>query len=424
MAKFQSPRGMNDVLPEQMVIWQQIQQTCQKISQQFGYEWIITPIVEDQRIFSRTAGIDSDIVSKEMYVFEDRGGDSLALRPEGTAGVVRAFIEHGMSNRPQPLRLCYFGPFFRYDRPQAGRYRQLWQFGVELIGESSPIADAEVINLQNSLYKDLGLSHIELRINSIGSPESRKKYLGILKEFLEPQLNHLSTESQKHFSNNPFRILDSKIDEDQKIMSNAPAILEYIDAEDRSHFETVCDYLNAMNINYKIDPKIVRGLDYYTRTVWEFQPADARSQSTIGAGGRYDNLVEILGGVATPAVGFGTGIERIALNMSENTQNDQLQNSHIDAFTIPLGYSGALRSIQIGNILRNAGFNIVNGIAGKSLRSQLRSANNQNATYALIIGDDEVNADRIQVKALKFEQKQQLFSEKELIDLLNTYSSN
>ena len=241
MAQFQSPRGMNDILPEQMDLWQQIEQTCQKISRQFGYEWIVTPIVEDQRIFSRTAGTDSDIVSKEMYVFEDRGGDSLALRPEGTAGVVRAFIEHGMSNRPQPLRLCYFGPFFRYDRPQAGRYRQLWQFGVELIGESSPVADAEVINLQNSLYKNLGLSNVELRINSIGSPESRKKYLDTLKKFLKPQINNLSNESQRHFETNPFRILDSKIENDQKIVSQAPKILEYIDNKDRDHFKSVCN---------------------------------------------------------------------------------------------------------------------------------------------------------------------------------------
>ena len=418
MAQFQSPRGMNDILPEQMTIWQQIEQTCQKISRQFGYEWIVTPIVEDQRIFSRTAGTDSDIVSKEMYVFEDRGGDSLALRPEGTAGVVRAFIEHGMSNRPQPLRLCYFGPFFRYDRPQAGRYRQLWQFGVELIGESSPIADAEVINLQNSLYKNLGLSNVELRINSIGSPESRKKYLDTLKKFLKPQINNLSNESQRHFETNPFRILDSKIENDQKIVSQAPKILEYIDDEDRGHFKSVCNYLDALNINYKIDSGIVRGLDYYTRTVWEFQPADGGSQSTIGAGGRYDNLVEILGGTATPAVGFGTGIERISLNMKKMDEHDQIQN--IDAFTIPLGEAGAIRSVQIGNILRNAGFNIVNGIAGRSLRSQLRSANNQNASYALIIGDDEVNANRIQVKALKTEQEQQLLSEEELINFLNT----
>ena len=418
MAQFQSPRGMNDILPEQMTIWQQIEQTCQKISRQFGYEWIVTPIVEDQRIFSRTAGTDSDIVSKEMYVFEDRGGDSLALRPEGTAGVVRAFIEHGMSNRPQPLRLCYFGPFFRYDRPQAGRYRQLWQFGVELIGASSPVADAEVINLQNSLYKNLGLSNVELRINSIGSPESRKKYLDTLKKFLKPQINNLSNESQRHFETNPFRILDSKIENDQKIVSQAPKILEYIDNKDRDHFKSVCNYLDALNINYKVDSGIVRGLDYYTRTVWEFQPADGGSQSTIGAGGRYDNLVEILGGTATPAVGFGTGIERISLNMKKMDEPDQIQN--IDAFTIPLGEAGAIRSVQIGNILRNAGFNIVNGIAGRSLRSQLRSANNQNASYALIIGADEVNANRIQVKALKTEQEQQLLSEEELINFLNT----
>ncbi len=418
MAKFQSPRGMNDILPEQMAIWQQIEQTCQKVSSQFGYEWIITPIVEDQKIFSRTAGNDSDIVSKEMYVFEDRGGDSLALRPEGTAGVVRAFIEHGMSNRPQPLRLCYFGPFFRYDRPQAGRYRQLWQFGVELIGESSPLADVEVINLQNTLYKKLGLSNVELRINSIGSSESRKKYLDVLKEFLKPQLNNLSTESQKHFLNNPFRILDSKIEDDQKIVSQAPKILEYIDEEDLDHFEHVRKYLDVLNINYKVDSGIVRGLDYYTRTVWEFQPNDIGSQSTVGAGGRYDNLVEMLGGTATPAVGFGTGIERISLNMTKVDNKEQIKN--IDAFIIPLGDSGTIRTLQIGNMLRDAGFNIVNGIEGRSLRSQLRSANNQNASYALIIGEDEVNANRIQVKDLKTEQQQQLLSEKELINFLNT----
>mgnify|MGYP001184041515 CR=1 FL=1 len=400
MANLQALRGMHDILPEDAPLWNRIRSAAERVALSYDYHEIVTPIVENEHVFLRAVGSETDIGSKEMYAFDDRGGDRVALRPEGTAGVVRSYVEHGMASRPHPLRLWYFGPFFRYDRPQAGRYRQLWQFGVELIGDSTPAGDAEVIDLQHSFYEQLGLSDLTLRINSIGAPTTRQRYEEALNEHFAPHLSTLSGESQRRFETNILRVLDSKEDENHVAIRSAPQILDYLNDDDRKHFEETQRHLDALEIRYVVDPTIVRGLDYYTRTVWEFEPFDESSQSTVGAGGRYDGLIELLGGQATPAVGFGTGIERIALNLREQDLADESETSQLDAVMIPLGEIGITAAFKLAATLRKHGLHIRNGTSDRSLKAQLRSAGRSGARYALIIGEGEVSEGVVQVKAM------------------------
>ena len=397
---------MHDVLPEDAPLWRFIREAAERTAARYDYHEIVTPIVEDERVFLRAVGAESDIGSKEMYAFDDRGGDRIALRPEGTAGVVRAYVEHGMASRPHPLRLWYLGPFFRYDRPQAGRYRQLWQFGVELIGDPSASADVEVIDLERFFYAELGLTDLTLRINSIGTPETRRRYEEALRDHFTPHLETLSRDSQRRLDTNVLRILDSKEDEAHEAVRSAPEILDYLEDEDRAHFEEVRAYLDALDIPYVVDPRIVRGLDYYTRTVWEFEPRDGGSQLAVGAGGRYDGLIQLLGGQPTPATGFGTGIERIALNLRDRGLADAISPPPPAAVTIPLGEAGPAAALKLAAQLRSEGLRIRNGTPGRSLKAQLRSAGRSNACYALIIGDGEVSEGVAQVKPLAAEGDQ------------------
>ena len=397
---------MHDVLPEDAPLWRFIREAAERTAARYDYHEIVTPIVEDERVFLRAVGAESDIGSKEMYAFDDRGGDRIALRPEGTAGVVRAYVEHGMASRPHPLRLWYLGPFFRYDRPQAGRYRQLWQFGVELIGDPSASADVEVIDLERFFYAELGLTDLTLRINSIGTPETRRRYEEALRDHFTLHLETLSRDSQRRLDTNVLRILDSKEDEAHEAVRSAPEILDYLEDEDRAHFEEVRAYLDALDIPYVVDPRIVRGLDYYTRTVWEFEPRDGGSQSAVGAGGRYDGLIQLLGGQPTPATGFGTGIERIALNLRDRGLANAISPPPPDAVTIPLGEAGPAAALKLAAQLRSEGLRIRNGTPGRSLKAQLRSAGRSNACYALIIGDGEVSEGVAQVKPLAAEGDQ------------------
>ncbi len=391
---------MHDVLPEDAALWQFIREAARRVPARFDYHEIATPLVENERVFLRAVGEDSDIGSKELYAFDDRGGDRLALRPEGTAGVVRAYVEHGMASRPHPLRLWYLGPFFRYDRPQAGRYRQLNQFGVELFGDPTPAADAEVMDLQRSFYEEMGLDDLTLRINSIGTPETRARYIEDLTAHFRPHVDTLSADSRRRLETNVLRILDSKEDAEHDAVRNAPEILDYLDDDDRAHFDAVRAYLEALGIAYTVDPRIVRGLDYYTRTVWEFEPAEAGGQSTVGGGGRYDGLVEMLGGQPTPAVGFGTGIERIVINLKERVFADGLPAEPVDVVTIPLGEQGPAAALKAASQLREVGLKVRNGTPGRSMKAQLRNANRANALYALIIGDGEVASGTAQLKPL------------------------
>ena len=404
MADLQAPRGMSDVLPEDEPLWRFVRDTAERVARSFDYRLINTPIVEDVRVFSRTSGDESDIVSKEMYVFEDRGGGELALRPEGTAAVCRAYIEHGMGSRPQPVRLYYFGPMFRYDRPQAGRYRQLWQFGVECIGDPSPAADAEIIELQYTLFRELGLDDLTLSINSIGTAETRRTYVDVLREHLRPHLDGLSHDSQRRFETNVLRILDSKEDADHPALRSAPSILDYLTDEDAEHFAEVRSLLDASGVPYEVAPRIVRGLDYYARTVWEFEPptgegSDGGQQGTVSAGGRYDGLMELLGGPPTPGTGTAMGVERTVLNLRARGI-EAPSDAPVDVVTIPLGEQGPAAALRLAQSLRAAGLTVRAGIPGRSLRAQLRGADAAGARYAAILGDDEAARGVVQLKHL------------------------
>jgi len=389
---------MHDLLPEQAALWQRVRDTAERVAHLFGYGMVATPVVEDASVFLRTVGGESDIVSKEMYVFDDRGGDRLALRPEGTAAVCRAYVEHGMGSRPQPVRLFYFGPMFRYDRPQAGRYRQLWQFGVECIGDPSAAADVEVIDLQRTLYERLGLGGLTLRINSIGTAGTRRRYVEALREHLRPHVATLSRDSQRRFETNVLRVLDSKEDAGHPAIHGAPSILAYLDESDAQHFEEVKELLDGLSIAYEVDPRIVRGLDYYARTVWEFEPAGASGQSTVGAGGRYDGLIELLGGPPTPGTGMATGVERIMLNLERGAA--QHEPAGVAVYVAPLGENlttalGAARAIRAG------GVPVRTGQAGRSLRAHFRAAGSSGCTHIAIVGDSEAAKGMVQLKPLE-----------------------
>ena len=424
MADLQAPRGMSDVLPEDEPLWRFVRDTAERVARSFDYRLITTPIVEDMRVFARTAGDESDIVSKEMYVFEDRGGGELALRPEGTAAVCRAYIEHGMGSRPQPVRLYYFGPMFRYDRPQAGRYRQLWQFGVECIGDPSPAADAEIIELQYTLFRELGLIRTDtaapghdlvLRINSIGTADTRRTYVDVLREHLRPHLDGLTADSQRRFETNVLRILDSKEDSAHPALTSAPSILDYLTDDDAQHFAEVRALLDASIVPYEIAPHIVRGLDYYARTVWEFEPPEAEGsaspgrgdaprggggqQGTVSAGGRYDGLIELLGGPPTPGTGTAMGVERTILNLRARGI-EAPSDAAVDVVMIPLGEHGPGAALRLAQALRAAGLVVRAGIPGRSMRAQLRSAGASGARYAAILGDNEAERGVVQLKHL------------------------
>ncbi len=415
MPSYQAPRGMNDTLPEDAALWRHIRDTAERVARLFDYRQITTPIVEDAGVFLRTVGDESDIVQKEMYVFEDRGGDRLALRPEGTAAVCRAYIEHGMGSWPQPVRLFYFGPFFRYDRPQAGRYRQLWQFGAEAIGSDSPAADAELIELQHTLYQELGLRDVILRVNSIGNLASRARYIDALREYFRPLVPGLSRDSQRRFETNILRVLDSKEEQDRAAVEGSPSILDFLDDEDAAHFESVKAALDAVGIAYEVDPYIVRGLDYYSRTVWEFEPPEARGQSTIGAGGRYDGLIELLGGQPTPGVGFAAGIERIALNL-KNRGIEPPEAEAVDVVTVPLGEAGAAACLRVARDLRAAGLTVRAGYPGRSMKAALRAADASGAAYAVIIGDREAAEGVATLKPLRSEGEQRTVAMSQVVE--------
>ena len=402
MPDLRAPRGMSDLLPEDAALWRHVRDTAERVARLFDYRLIATPIVEDAAVFLRTVGDDTDIVAKEMYTFQDRGGGTLALRPEGTAAVCRAYLEHGMASRPQPVRLYYFGPMFRYDRPQAGRYRQLWQFGAECIGDPSPEADVEVIELEHTLHRELGLRGLVLRVNSIGTAATRHRYNEVLRDHFAPHLETLSTDSRRRYETNILRILDSKEDAPHPAVLDAPSIIDYLDDQDAEHFAGVRSLLDGAGIEYQVDARIVRGLDYYARTVWEFGPDDGGGQSTIGAGGRYDGLMELLGGPPTPGTGFATGIERIVANLRDGAEpsREQRDETPPEVVTIPLGEYGAAAAAKLARTLRAAGIMVRAGTPGRSLRAQLRGADASGARFAVIVGDEEAAQGVAQLKPL------------------------
>jgi len=386
---YKAPRGTTDILPQEQAYWRFVEEKACQICQLYGYQRIDTPVFEQAGLFYHSVGEGTDIVEKQMYTFEDQSGDKMALRPEGTAPVCRAYIEHGMHNRPQPARLYYFGPIFRYERPQAGRYRQHQQFGFEAIGDADPALDAELIDMAWHLYASLGLKGLTLQLNSIGCRLCRSNYLETLKAYYSAYSRTLCPDCRRRLLRNPLRLLDCKEPSCQEIVKGAPQISEHLCQECIRHFSALKDYLGSLRIPYELDPYLVRGLDYYTRTVFEIQPEGGGAQSTLGAGGRYDDLIQQLGGKPTPAVGFATGLERIILNVrKQGIELPPMPSAKV--YMAYLGDEAKKEAIKLSDRLRQAGIGVTLALGGKSLKSQLKQANSLRLPQAIIIGEEEI----------------------------------
>lgn len=409
MKSIQAIRGMNDCLPSQTPLWQFVEAAIRETVASFGYSEIRTPVVESTDLFKRSIGEVTDIVEKEMYTFDDRNGDSLTLRPEGTASAVRAGIEHGLLYNQQQ-RLWYMGPMFRHERPQKGRYRQFHQFGVEAYGLAGPDIDAEVILLSATLWDKLGLTeHVTLELNSLGSNESRAQYRDVLIAYLEQHLDKLDEDAKRRLYSNPLRILDSKNPEVQAVVANAPQLHDHLDDASRAHFDGLKAQLDALGISYRVNDRLVRGLDYYNGTVFEWVTDSLGAQGTVCAGGRYDGLVEQLGGHATQGIGFGLGLERLVL-LVEELGNTAAIKPTVDGYLCPLGEAAEARAFSIARSLRQQlpGFALMCHCGGGNFKKQLKRADKSGARWALILGDDELAAGQITVKDLRDGSQQQL----------------
>jgi histidyl-tRNA synthetase len=393
---YQAARGTTDILPEDQPYWRYVEKTITEVTRLYGYQRIDTPMFEDTGLFHR-AGEFTDIVQKEMYTFDDRGGNSLTLKPEGTPAVCRAYVQHGMANLPQPVKLYYISPIFRYDRPQAGRYRQHYQFGCEAIGEGDPALDAEVIDMAWRFYKTLGLVKISLQINSIGCKVCRPQYLESLKNYYRQYEDKLCADCKNRLDKNALRLLDCKQASCQDIAQNAPRSIEKLCPDCADHFNRLQKYLGLLGIPFLINHRLVRGLDYYTRTVFEIQPDEEGGQSTIGGGGRYDGLIEEVGGKPTPGIGFATGIERIILNLKKENINVPTPPP-LTAFIAYMGDAARDEALKLAAVLRQQEISVITATGGKSLKAQLRQANTLGARYAVIIGEDEVKAGTVTLR--------------------------
>ena len=382
-SKYQAPRGTFDVLPAAGQLRRRVEATAAEIFARAGYEPIATPAFEDTELFERGVGRSTDIVRKEMFTFEDKGGRSITLRPEGTAPICRAYLEHGMHKLAQPVKLSYVGPFFRHERPQAGRYRQFHQLGVEAIGTDSPLADAEVIMLLSDLLTELGVPGVELRLGSLGSPAARSAYLDELKAHLRAHEAELSKDVRERIELNPLRAFDADDEGTRGVMASAPTIVERLEGEDAEHFAEVRAMLEAAGIPFEIDPTLVRGLDYYTRTIFSFVCDELGAQSEVGGGGRYDGLIEQLGGPATAAIGWAAGIERILLALGEAEQAVGR-----DAFLAVADPGQQRRALVLASELRRAGLSAELDLAGRGLKGQLKHADRIGARRVLILEAD------------------------------------
>ncbi len=386
---YRAPRGTADILPPEQDYWRYVEQVAVSLCQGYGYQRLDCPVFEDTRLFTRSVGEDTDIVTKEMYTLEDKGGNSLTLRPEGTAPVCRAYLEHGMSSLPRPVKLYYLAAIYRYERPQAGRLREHHQFGYEAIGDADPAVDAEVIDMAWQFCQALKLSWLSLQLNSIGCKKCRPPYLAVLKNYYSNYSDNICPECKIRLKQNPLRLLDCKQPSCQQIAGQAPRSIDHLCPECTGHFNQLKEYLGLLNIPFSINHRLVRGLDYYTRTVFEILPEGGSAQSTIGGGGRYDNLIEELGGKSTPALGFAAGIERIVLNLKQ-------QNISIPPLPQPrvfLAYTGdelKKEALKLAAQLRKGGSSVIMAMGCRSLKAQLRQANSLGTAYAVIIGDEEL----------------------------------
>ena len=404
---FRAPRGTADTLPEEQPYWRYIQNKALEICRLYGYGCISTPAFEDAGLFARSVGEGTDIVNKEMYVFKDRSDNELALRPEGTASVCRAYIEHGMDNLSQPVKFFYFADIFRYERPQAGRYRQHHQFGCEAVGDASPMLDAEVIHMALNFFTALGLTDFSLQLNSIGCRKCRPDYLQKLKEYYAPLAPQLCSDCQVRLDKNPLRLLDCKKPGCQAAADEAPKSSVYLCDECGRHFASLHTYLSALGVKYVLNHRLVRGLDYYTRTVFEIQPAEGGSQSALGGGGRYDDLIAIIGGKPTPAIGFATGMERIVLNLVN--QGIAVPPAEKPAvFIACMGENARAEAVKLAAALRDAGIAVISSSGERSLKAQLRHANAAGVKYAAIIGEDEVKAGMVMLRNMETSEQQQM----------------
>lgn len=397
-----APRGTKDILPGEVEKWQLIEEKVQQICRLYGYREIRTPIFEHTELFLRGIGETTDIVSKEMYTFNDRGGRTVTLRPEGTASTIRAFLENKLYTQPQPTKLYYLGPMFRYDRPQAGRYRQFHQFGVEVLGVDHPAVDAEVIALALHFLNSLGLSSdpaeggLTLHINSIGCPDCRSIYREKLISYIESNLECLCTDCLNRYQRNPLRVLDCKQKECKRITLNAPMLSDFLCTNCSEHFRELKRYLDLLNIEYIVDPRLVRGLDYYTNTAFEIISTSLGAQGTVCGGGRYNGLVEVCGGPPTPGIGFGLGLERLLLLLPE----DSLTVDRPEVFLVSFGGSGQDLAYTLQDRLRNENISVVMDYLQRSLRSQMRYANKLEAKNVIIIGDEELESGTVSVKQM------------------------
>ncbi|CAI1212105.1 histidine--tRNA ligase [Serratia proteamaculans] len=410
MAKnIQAIRGMNDYLPEETALWQRIEGILKQVLSGYGYSEIRLPIVEQTPLFKRAIGEVTDVVEKEMYTFDDRNGESLTLRPEGTAGCVRAGIEHGLLYN-QEQRLWYVGPMFRYERPQKGRYRQFHQLGAEVFGLQGPDIDAELILLSARWWKALGISeHVKLELNSIGSLEARANYRDALVAFLEQHQEKLDEDCKRRMYSNPLRVLDSKNPEVQALLNDAPRLSEYLDEESKAHFEGLCELLAQAGIPYTINERLVRGLDYYNRTVFEWVTTSLGAQGTVCAGGRYDGLVEQLGGRATPAVGFAMGLERLVL-LVQAVNPEFKAAATIDVYVISSGEGTQSAAMQLAERVRDEApqLKLMTNYGGGNFKKQITRADKWGARVALILGENEVVAQQVVVKDLRSGEQETL----------------
>ena len=397
--KYTAPRGTADLLPEDWPYWRFVRDTAERVCESFGYRRIDTPVFGHAGVWLRTSGSGTDIVEKEMYLFEDRGGDRLALRPEGTADVMRSYIEHGMASLPQPVRLYYVAPNFRYDRPQAGRYRQHTQLGIEAVGDPDALLDAEVIDLLRTFFRELGVRDYTVKLNTIGDMACRPAYIEALRAYYRPLVPQVCEDCRARFEKNPLRLLDCKEDRCQPAIAGAPRLHDYLCDDCRAHFQRLRDCLAALDIEYVIDEHLVRGLDYYSRTVFEFHPAVEGAQSSMGSGGRYDGLIELLGGPPTPGVGFGSGFERLILNLKRQEAEIPAEPNPALFIALVAGEAAPL-ALQLADRVRAEGLQVVVGSPGRSLRTLLRHADQKRASYVAIIGRKELESGDITLRAM------------------------
>lgn len=403
MGLIQAVKGTRDILPEEIGYWQWVEAVARDIFAKAVYQEIRTPIVEHTDLFERGIGEATDVVGKEMYTFKDRGDRSITLRPEGTAGVVRSYIEHGLATQGSVQRLWYLGPMFRYERPQAGRQRQFHQIGVEVLGSPAARADAEAIAIATEILQTLGLKNLELNLNSIGSPDDRRTYREALVAYLTPYKDDLDPDSQDRLPRNPLRILDSKNERTQEILRSAPSILDQLSSESTQRFEQVQQLMQDLGIRYTLNPKLVRGLDYYTHTVFEIQSSDLGAQATVCAGGRYDGLVAELGGAVTPAVGWAIGLERLIILLQ---QLSQTPTAKVDFYLVSRGDRAEAQALILAQQLRRLNFAVELDLSGSAFGKQFKRADRSGAAACLILGDAEAETKTVQLKWLASGEQQ------------------